>query len=321
MSPKSFPPSVVESLLVRCHRHCCICHKPCGTKMEIHHIDPDGPNSEDNGIPLCFDCHAEVRAYDPKHPKGRKFTPSELRKHRDQWFALCSVPPFRIERRFFKPYGEAPPLDRHLFDTLSIDDIEPASKLVSQFMPKSDLRDAFVQEVLKQLKSDSEETRWKMAYVLEQIILWDPSLIPLGVLEEMASDDHFPVRSSAATCYYHLAMANPASVPMQTILKLANDPDWYVYTPAIQCLKILAKSRPLALEIFFETLDSDNPLDREIGANAIMDISKVEPWLLKPYKEKIEAHLQDGNENVVRIVKKVLRNLKKTPRERYYPLM
>ena len=62
--------------------------------MEIHHIDPDGSNDEENGIPLCFDCHAEVMAYDPSHPKGRKFTPSELRRHKNQWLAQCSLPPF-----------------------------------------------------------------------------------------------------------------------------------------------------------------------------------------------------------------------------------
>jgi hypothetical protein len=41
----------------------------------------------DNAIPLCFDCHAEVEHYNPQHPKGRKFTESELKGHRDAWYA------------------------------------------------------------------------------------------------------------------------------------------------------------------------------------------------------------------------------------------
>ena len=45
-----------------------------------------GEDTYENCIPLCFDCHAEVRAYDPKHPKGRRFTASELRGHRDRWY-------------------------------------------------------------------------------------------------------------------------------------------------------------------------------------------------------------------------------------------
>jgi tetratricopeptide (TPR) repeat protein len=90
----AFPPKVVERLLVACHRHCCICHKPAGSKMEIHHIVPKsegGEDTEENGIPLCFDCHAEVGAYNLKHPKGRRFTSSELKKHKEQWFAICAA--------------------------------------------------------------------------------------------------------------------------------------------------------------------------------------------------------------------------------------
>jgi hypothetical protein len=41
----------------------------------------------ENCIPLCFECHAEVGSYNAEHPKGRKFSPAELGKHRDAWFA------------------------------------------------------------------------------------------------------------------------------------------------------------------------------------------------------------------------------------------
>jgi hypothetical protein len=53
----------------------------------------DGDDSIDNAIPLCFECHAEVHAYNPNHPRGRKFQPSELRKHKEQWLALCKERP------------------------------------------------------------------------------------------------------------------------------------------------------------------------------------------------------------------------------------
>jgi hypothetical protein len=57
--------------------------------MECHHIVPrsdGGEDSYENCIPLCFDCHAEVGHYNPEHPKGIKFTPEELRGHRDRWY-------------------------------------------------------------------------------------------------------------------------------------------------------------------------------------------------------------------------------------------
>jgi hypothetical protein len=85
-----FPSDIVEKVLVACGRCCCICHKFCGTKIELHHIVQEadgGENIFDNCIPLCLDCHAEVKAYNPHHPKGRKFTESELKKHRDQWYS------------------------------------------------------------------------------------------------------------------------------------------------------------------------------------------------------------------------------------------
>ena len=46
-----------------------------------------------NAIALCFECHAEVHHYNPRHPKGRNFTPSELRRHKEQWLGLCREHP------------------------------------------------------------------------------------------------------------------------------------------------------------------------------------------------------------------------------------
>ena len=77
---------------IACGRKCCICHRFCGVN-ELHHIwqEADGGLSDfDNCIPLCFDCHADVGHYNPRHPKGKKYTPGELKGHRDQWYALTS---------------------------------------------------------------------------------------------------------------------------------------------------------------------------------------------------------------------------------------
>src|SRR5689334_6065332 len=96
----SFPPDVAERLLVACHRHCCLCHKQAGSRMQIHHIIPrsqGGDDSEENGIPLCLDCHAEVHTYDPKMGMGRKIRASELCKHKEQWFATAARPPWYQE--------------------------------------------------------------------------------------------------------------------------------------------------------------------------------------------------------------------------------
>ena len=88
-----FSKKIVENLLVACNRCCCICHSFCGPDIEVHHIVPiseGGMDTEDNGIPLCYTCHAAVHAYS-NSPKGRKYTRSELCRHRDEWFSSCRV--------------------------------------------------------------------------------------------------------------------------------------------------------------------------------------------------------------------------------------
>lgn len=60
----SFSPDVAEQALLDSSRHCCLCHRFCGVKIELHHIvqrAEDGADTYDNCIPLCFDCHAEVK--------------------------------------------------------------------------------------------------------------------------------------------------------------------------------------------------------------------------------------------------------------------
>jgi HNH endonuclease len=86
----------VAALLVKCHRRCCVCHRYCGTKIETDHIVPAAESHDhsiENAIPVCFDCHAEIHAYNPKHPRGRKFTAEELRLHRKQWLEICEMKP------------------------------------------------------------------------------------------------------------------------------------------------------------------------------------------------------------------------------------
>lgn len=89
----SWPKEVKDEVLIKCGRHCCICHKFCGLKLELHHIklkSEGGEDTLDNCIPLCFDCHADQRSYDHKHPKGLKYSKEELKGHRDNWYHLVN---------------------------------------------------------------------------------------------------------------------------------------------------------------------------------------------------------------------------------------
>ena len=83
-----FAPDIRVEALIRAARHCCVCHRYKGVKVEVHHIIQEadgGPNTLDNAIALCADCHTDAGHYNPKHPRGTKYSPAELRLARDRW--------------------------------------------------------------------------------------------------------------------------------------------------------------------------------------------------------------------------------------------
>ena len=88
-----FPNTVREEALVKSQRHCCVCHDFAGRSINVHHIKQEaegGPNTFENAIVLCLRCHAEAGHFNPKHPLGTKYSPSELIRHRDEWYEACA---------------------------------------------------------------------------------------------------------------------------------------------------------------------------------------------------------------------------------------
>lgn len=43
----------------------------------------------ENAIVLCLRCHGEAGHYNPRHSIGNKYSPEELRRHRDEWWEWC----------------------------------------------------------------------------------------------------------------------------------------------------------------------------------------------------------------------------------------
>jgi HNH endonuclease len=86
-----FSRDVREQAMVAAARHCCVCHRYGGIKVEVHHIIPEaqgGGNDLGNAIVLCFDCHADAGHYNATHPRGNKFSASELERSRDEWYRI-----------------------------------------------------------------------------------------------------------------------------------------------------------------------------------------------------------------------------------------
>ena len=84
-----FNKATKQAVLVAAGRRCCLCARFKGVRLEVHHIELEstgGGNDVDNAIPLCFDCHADVGHYNPEHPRGNRYSPAELRRHRDRLY-------------------------------------------------------------------------------------------------------------------------------------------------------------------------------------------------------------------------------------------
>jgi hypothetical protein len=80
--------------LVKSRRKCCVCGQFAGRDAEVHHIVQEadgGPNTINNAIVLCSRCHGEAGHYNPRHPRGTKYSPAELRRHRDAWWRYCET--------------------------------------------------------------------------------------------------------------------------------------------------------------------------------------------------------------------------------------
>ena len=79
----SIPPDLVDKMMVKCARRCCICRRYRPTKLQVHHIverNQGGGNEEDNLIVTCLSCHTDVHS---KVPFARRFSVNELKGHRD----------------------------------------------------------------------------------------------------------------------------------------------------------------------------------------------------------------------------------------------
>ena len=98
----SFSEKLREDALVKSHRKCSVCHEFAGRSTNVHHIIQEadgGTNGIENAIVLCLRCHAEAGHYNPRPPLGAKYSPDELRRHRDQWWDLCQKAPWELMAR------------------------------------------------------------------------------------------------------------------------------------------------------------------------------------------------------------------------------
>lgn len=115
-----FSQTIKQQAMISSARHCCVCHRYKGVKIEVHHIiqkADGGPNTFDNAIPLCFDCHSDAGHFNDRHPKGTKFSKQELVKARDTWYELIKHNPI-VEKVLISNKIQTSYYVLHSFDVL-----------------------------------------------------------------------------------------------------------------------------------------------------------------------------------------------------------
>lgn len=97
LMPDTIPDDVADELLSKCGRCCCLCRRFRPTLLQVHHVverSNGGTNDPDNLIAICITCHSDVHT---RRPFTRRFTPVELKQHRDAVIAAVAdgklVPP------------------------------------------------------------------------------------------------------------------------------------------------------------------------------------------------------------------------------------
>jgi HNH endonuclease len=86
-----FSSAIRNEVLVDSARHCAVCRRYKNVGVEVHHIQPEsegGPNTYDNAVCLCFDCHTAAGHYNDAHPKGTKYSKPELRLAREKLYQI-----------------------------------------------------------------------------------------------------------------------------------------------------------------------------------------------------------------------------------------
>jgi hypothetical protein len=149
-----------------------------------------------------------------------------------------------------------------------------------------------VNQVLKDFKTKSDDTRWIIGIMIEYFLEYDPCLIPRQIILDMASDRSFSVRSSAAYCFYTLSNISPSEVPLDILSKLAAvGEDWYVCTPARAALKVLSHKRSAAVRIILDMISSKNVAEVEVGVSVLLDIVRNDRGVVDlETLKKLEKH-------------------------------
>ena len=188
-----FSNTIKEEILVKSARHCCVCREHAGRNVEVHHIIPKAEGGEDtfeNAIPLCFNCHSEAGHYNTKHPKGTRYSASELRKHKAAWFKNVE------ENNIQMPNSPKP---ESLDDIINskISNVDNAKKLDSpEGLVEAKKQTDFLKRRLKEFEEKVKPTFIRLEFRNIENIICDLRGYGYTLLMQFSADNNYSAKNS-----------------------------------------------------------------------------------------------------------------------------
>jgi len=187
-----FAPEVKARIFIRSARICCLCYKQCGTNIEAAHIVAEaegGGGDDENAIPLCFDCHQEIGAYDIRHPKGNRFSTNELKARRDQLYRLVESGSIQAQLVAGRVHASGRAAVQRLEPTqldASIRDVSPQVSSEAEIVLKDVMDGRKAPELFpRKLKLLSEHDR---AWVLDNLVRDSEQSVAIHAITALAQD-------------------------------------------------------------------------------------------------------------------------------------
>jgi len=255
-----FSQKIKQEILVLSARHCCVCHKSKGIKLEVHHISPQlqgGLDTFENAIALCFDCHSDAGHYFAGHPKGLKFSPAELLRHKEEWFKIVRENKIynndetasrksiaqvkyklKMQRKVLKELIDHKSVKEntiiryyiynpsHIFISLKVIIRSVNDKMYPNFYPDSDSIDGWFKVMIYNLYHNGIEL-WLDAGMGQK------ALMDKDGYWELLEDRYDPRTKNSE--YYVLDTKMIAQIPFASIVDLDRDGDEYYAEPHIYC--------------------------------------------------------------------------------------
>lgn len=174
-------------------------------------------------------------------------------------------------------------------------DWEAARRAALEILSRTDRsgHNELFESLLSYLGRCHGDEQFGVLHTIESVAQLAPWLIDRNLIVDMAKNEDFSVRSSAASICFDLAHLAPDRVPTDIVIELARyNEDWYVTTPATAALKLMAQWRPGILQVLYSWLSSQDADEREHAASAIADIADRDPEILG------EGHLSETVEHL-----------------------